>query len=115
MNGSTTISTAKVAMVAPQVKDTLVPQTLKRAKTKVCSSCGKELPLEKFNRHGRSKDGYTHECIECIGRRHLSQKSDALNPLAKFTARELMHELHNRGYEGDITFIQVHKIKLSDM
>ena len=115
MNESTTVSTAKVTMIASQVKDTLVPQTLKGTKTKVCSSCGKELPLEKFNRHGRSKDGYTHECIECIGRRHLSQKSDALNPLAKFTARELMHELHNRGYEGDITFIQVHKIKLSDM
>lgn len=33
--------------------------------TKVCSHCGRELPVENFWRHSRTKDGYQPCCKEC--------------------------------------------------
>ena len=33
--------------------------------TKVCSHCGRELPVENFGRHSRTKDGYQPCCKEC--------------------------------------------------
>ena len=34
--------------------------------TKVCQRCGRELPLENFGRHVRTKDGYQPLCRECL-------------------------------------------------
>ena len=33
--------------------------------TKVCSRCGRELPIANFGRHSRTKDGYQPCCREC--------------------------------------------------
>ena len=33
--------------------------------TKVCSHCGRELPITNFGRHSRTKDGYQPCCREC--------------------------------------------------
>ena len=33
--------------------------------TKVCSRCGRELPITNFGRHSRTKDGYQPCCKEC--------------------------------------------------
>lgn len=33
--------------------------------TKICSTCGKTLPLMLFNRDKKAKDGLTHNCREC--------------------------------------------------
>jgi len=33
--------------------------------------------------------------------------------LSEFTPRELMLELKRRGYEGELAFVEVHKIDLS--
>lgn len=33
--------------------------------TKVCSHCGRELPVSNFGRHSRTKDGYQPCCKEC--------------------------------------------------
>ena len=33
--------------------------------TKVCTHCGRELPIANFNRHSRTKDGYFPACKEC--------------------------------------------------
>lgn len=33
--------------------------------TKICSTCGKTLPLTRFNRDRKAKDGLTHNCREC--------------------------------------------------
>ena len=33
--------------------------------TKVCSHCGRELPITNFGRHSRTKDGYQPCCKEC--------------------------------------------------
>jgi len=39
-----------------------VPETVQ---TKVCSHCGRELPVSNFGRHSRTKDGYQPCCREC--------------------------------------------------
>lgn len=35
-------------------------------KTKVCSKCGRELPLTKFSPNKTSKDGHIGRCKDCI-------------------------------------------------
>ena len=80
---------------------------------KVCKGCGRKLPLSAFALHDKSKDGHMSECKEC--RRRKSSKASKGNPLEKFTARQLMHELNRRGYDGEISYVEVHKIRLSDM
>lgn len=84
-------------------------------RTKFCPQCGRELPLSEFPKHGKTKDGYSHECRECKRRRTDASLAKS-NPLAKFTARQLMHELNARGYKGEITFVEtiVHKMNLKD-
>lgn len=83
---------------------------------KVCPGCGRELPLSAFNRHPRSADGRMKECKECTRRRlHSSKKSAKSNPLAQFTARELMRELKARCYEGILEYTTVQRINISDM
>ena len=37
----------------------------KEVATKVCSECGRELPVENFGRHFKTKDGYQPCCREC--------------------------------------------------
>ena len=81
---------------------------------KVCKSCGRELPLSAFSVHTRSADGRMSECKECRRRRSVKANTEG-NPLEKFTARQLMHELNRRGYDGEISYVEVHKIRLCDM
>jgi len=55
--------------------------------TKVCTGCGRELPLWAFNLNNHSKDGHMSICKECR-RRHKNAPTDSKsNPLAQFTAR----------------------------
>ena len=83
--------------------------------SKVCASCGRELPLEMFFRQRLSLDGHMSECKECRRRKKTSSNIKS-NPLEKFTASELMHELSTRGYKGELTYteIKVHKMNLKD-
>lgn len=81
---------------------------------KVCKGCGRELPLSCFKEHNKSSDGHMSECNDCR-RRKLSKKEAKVNPLATFTARELMLELRNRGYEGTLEYTEVHKINLGTL
>lgn len=43
--------------------------------TKVCSRCGRELPITEFGRHSRTKDGYQPLCKAC-----LSEQNKGHNP-----------------------------------
>lgn len=43
--------------------------------TKVCSRCGRELPITEFGRHSRTKDGYHPLCKAC-----LSEQNKGHNP-----------------------------------
>lgn len=74
--------------------------------TKVCKVCGNELPLDCFNRHGRSSDGYASVCKACTKK----QKGTTNLELAKFTPRELIAELAARGYHGKLVYVQRHEI-----
>lgn len=89
-------------------------------KTKVCSKCHRELPLEVFNEDGRSRDGHFHMCKECKSiyskESRKKKQGNSLhkvfgNPdLAKFTPRQLIEELRIRGYSGELKFTQIVKI-----
>lgn len=84
--------------------------------TKVCVGCGRELSIDNFKVHNKSNDGYSKECKECSRRRRNASAASALNPLEKFTARQLIEELKRRGYEGELTYteVKVHKINLNN-
>lgn len=83
--------------------------------TKVCQSCGLELPLSQFPKHRLSADGHMAECRDCRRRKRNAPGVES-NPLEKFTARELMHELSVRGYRGSLTYTEtkVQKMDLKD-
>lgn len=81
--------------------------------TKVCSKCGRELPIEAFSKKSSSKDGLQDMCKEChreYNRANWRKKKEEshkmipvyTNPeLAKFHPRELMAELKARGFRWE--------------
>ena len=89
--------------------------------TKVCSRCGRELPVEKFGRHSKTKDGYQPICRECRasdvkGRPQLHAKRKAkpapapvpeaetkTTGLLTETDEAIIAELRRRGWSGTIT------------
>jgi hypothetical protein len=111
--------------------------------TKVCSKCGRELPIENFYTNKSLKDGHDNCCKECKSaysrewarRRAAKKRAEKIEnervefekkykiytnkDLAKFTPRELMLELKARGYEGELLFREVkvteHRISLGKL
>jgi len=99
-------------------------------KTKVCTRCGQELPVEYFNKNNRTKDGLQIYCKDCqkammkISRERRKQlkiakvdecvemedgrkitwdkKAEARECLAVLPDSELLTELRRRGYIGKI-------------
>lgn len=100
--------------------------------TRICKECGKELPITNF-RKGRANgtEFVMSICNDCwhehqsAGRikakqmratKQIDLVEDAKNKrLSEFTPRELILELKRRGYEGELTYTEVHKIKLEDI
>ena len=86
---------------------------MEEIKTKVCIKCGKELPIDAFNKKASSKDGLQTHCREChsayMRERYIANKNNKqkmlpvfTNPeLAKLQPRELLAELKSRGYEWE--------------
>lgn len=99
-------------------------------KTKKCSKCGRELPVEEFHKNKSSKDGLYCYCKECSGeigkitreKKRIAAKcsnsvipknffrqstggGNECNPLSKFTPRDLMEELARRGYKGKLSYV----------
>lgn len=111
--------------------------------TKVCSKCGRELPIENFYTNKSLKGGHDNCCKECKNaysrewarRRAEKKRTEKIEneriefekkykiytnkDLAKFTPRELMLELKARGYEGELLFREVkvteHRISLGKL
>lgn len=47
--------------------------------TKICSNCGRTLPLGSFNKHAKRKDGHQDWCRECMNdSRQQKKESDAI-------------------------------------
>lgn len=92
--------------------------------TKVCTKCGRELPLDHdhFNKSKITKDGFRTQCKSCDNeyaknymlKKKASQTSNTRSisklysneELAKFTPRQLIEELKARGYRGTLTIEQ---------
>ena len=72
--------------------------------TKKCKCCGKELPIEYFDRYA---GGYSKICKTC--RRNESGVSEKFKD---FTARELIEELRSRGYKGTLKLVRIEEVKL---
>lgn len=100
--------------------------------TRICSCCGKEKPIESYKKVGKRNGGVSvlTICNEC-----MRKKQDDCRAMAKvkkqqkiaqevvdartlrlqeFTPRELMTELHRRGYEGVLKFTRVEQIDITD-
>lgn len=88
--------------------------------TRVCKVCGQEKPLVEFR---KNYQGYTHVCLECVRAKvketkdekraflHMKESVERARELRlqDFTPRELMVELHNRGYDFVMTYKQTIK------
>ena len=83
-------------------KETINMNEEKKEPTKVCSKCGRELPLSAFGKHAKTKDGLQAMCHECKSeahklRRYINKPSEALADLSVFTDETLVAELRSRG------------------
>lgn len=79
----------------------------KKTKTKVCTGCHRELPLENFPVRRLSPDGLQPRCRECIHKAYikLRQKREweqQKNNIHKVASTELINELVRRGYTGTL-------------
>ncbi len=91
--------------------------------TRICKCCGRELPLDQFS---KNYIGYTSVCKECnsnnrriaaANRKKKKSVEEQLSNtrklrLSEFTSLELIDELKLRGYEGTLTYTEVHTIKI---
>ena len=104
---------------------------MEEIKTKVCSKCGRELPIENFYKNHTCKDGFDTTCKECKNAyakewqknnrekkkaRKIEEERIAFESkykiytdkeLAKFTPRQLILELKARGYVGTLLYEEV--------
>lgn len=94
--------------------------------TKICERCGKELPLDRFR---KLTFGVTKMCSKCIAEKSAEGRKknrDVANVevlvkeaktarLHDFTPRELMEELHSRGYTGVLEYTEIHKIDITKL
>ena len=69
---------------------------------KICSCCGKKLPITEFKKYAA---GYRKICISC------ERKEAGISEKFKdFTSRELIEELRNRGYKGKLTYVKIEEV-----
>lgn len=94
---------------------------------KKCSKCGEVLPIDKFYKCAKTKDGHQAHCKKCHNN-YCAQKvnnpiiKDAPNVepsiakecddmgLNKVPARLLVHELRRRGYRGKLQLVTIKEL-----
>ena len=80
--------------------------------TKECKHCHRTLPVTEFYKKSGTPDGLQYYCKQCQNELNKSSKRKKLafgggNPeLSRFTPRQLMEELHTRGYTGELKYVQ---------
>lgn len=85
-------------------------------KTKRCPKCGRELPASEFYVKNSAADGLQPWCKECQKTASHNRYASKVHykgcnhDLAQFTPSQLIEELKNRGYTGELQYVQ--KIKL---
>ena len=90
-------------------------------RTIICKECGRELPESSFKmtRWGTHAQ-VCNECAstKCTKTKRAKRESATTQQrelrLKDFTPRELMQELARRGYEGKLTFVEVHEIDIQN-
>lgn len=112
---------------------------MEEIKTKVCTKCGKELPLSEFSSKKGTPDGLSYQCKECAreySREYTKRKREErlaakekgrmseiipestaseevlMDFLLKVQPRLLMKALYKRGYDGDLTYTERHFINI---
>ena len=108
------------------------PET--KPETKVCSKCGRELPITEFALNKTYKDGHNKQCKDCINayqrQRYARKKGKTMahaNPISvllnpKFAdktprelqdlMRELKKELIARGFNCEVKLTYLHEINI---
>ena len=71
---------------------------------KTCKCCGKELPITMFNKKGT---GHRNICISCE-----RADSGASDKFKAYTSRELMEELHARGFKGTLKRMKIETLTI---
>lgn len=94
---------------------------------KKCSKCGEVLPIYKFYKCAKTKDGYQSHCKKCHNNYYAPKVNkpiikDAPNVeqsaakecdnmgLDKIPSRLLIHELRRRGYRGELELVTIQKV-----
>ena len=101
--------------------------------TKVCSTCGRELPVDKFNKCSKSQDGLQTRCKECQKKANADYYKRKYKGLESYSAFDLVEEIKKRftvvmvdpsprdameflksqGYSGQLQVTRVETIDLS--
>lgn len=92
---------------------------MEEKKTKVCTCCGRELPLEEFYNNCTRKDGHSSICKKCTleknkevykkAKETLATKQPGIKATFKisdFKDEMLFAELRRRGYKGELKYVK---------
>ena len=84
----------------------------------VCKTCNSKARSESMSKHGKELELAKQELLELRQevaelKRQLNEKNT--NALARCTPRDLMRELHSRGYNGELEYIKVTKVDISKL
>jgi hypothetical protein len=96
--------------------------------TKICTSCGRELPINNFK---KGRWGRVSICTECDTKHRREKREERAKAAAvadarllaekrqlclkDFTPRELMEELARRGYTGKLEYVETHVIDIANI
>ena len=98
---------------------------------KICKVCGGEFDLDFFQNHPTAKDGHSGVCKHCMSKlqseghkkrrdeKKMSLEEEVKNArflrVMEFTPRELMEALKKKGFEGTLSYTEVHTINLATL
>ena len=72
--------------------------------TRICETCGRELPIEKFMKSPH--DGYCKTCSECVKeKKRKSNKEVSVNKLKRYSSGDLLNELKRRGFYWEKMYV----------
>lgn len=69
--------------------------------TKICSKCGRELPLTEFYKNKAKKDGLQHMCKECYKQYHKQNRETRLKRMKQYNAEHKDEKnVYNKQYKS---------------